>query len=504
MSVKIIRFALPAVAAAALLAGCSSVENSHRQKAGMMADFNAGNNASVMAEIDYKLREPAWYNSSVVNTGDEVMWRLEAGSMNFHTGKYRECIAQLDAAERLIAEYDNRATVSVRDAGAEAGTAVTNLNALPYRGFCRDRIALSIYKSLAYLGIGQEQSFRAQLHRLRDDQKDVQEKYRKFFEQEQKELDKQRREHPAEAKKAAASSSESSMTGNAQNAEFTAGLKNVRKIANRGYGNFLNPAAIYLSGLGNLRDGNFDNARIDFKRLCEAMPNNPTFKQYYATALTLARRPLTPELQGVKPFDFPVDHDCVYVIFANGRSAAFRQISLYFPVMTAWPMLEFYVPPFRRLYVKADGKQYASVILADMDGIIAQEFNERLPGMIARIVISTLIKEAAYHASIIAIEKSDMDETAKAVALASVAVGGTAYRVAMNTADTRSWEILPKEFQLTQFPMPQNREVTLSTVGAPMGDIKVTLPQNCRSAVIWVGAPSRGNVICHVLPIPSK
>ena len=503
MSAKIAR-SIPAAVAAALLAGCSSVENSHRQKAGMMAYYTSGNNDAVISEIDYKLREPAWYNSSVVNTGDEVMWRLEAGSMNFHTGKFRESIAQFETAEKLIADYDDRATVSIRDTGAEAGTAVTNLNALPYRGFCRDRIALSIYKSLAYLGIGQEQAFRAQLHRLRDDQKDVQEKYRKFFEQEQKELDKQRRKHPAEARKAAAASNESSMTGNSKNAEFAAGLKNVREIANRGYGNFLNPAAIFLSGLGNLRDGNFDNARIDFKRLCEAMPNNPTFKQYYAAALTLANRPLPPELQGVRPFDFPVDHDCVYVIFANGRSAAFRQIALYFPIMTAWPMLEFYVPPFRKLYATADGKQYECVILADMDGIIAQEFNERLPGMIARIVISTLIKEAAYHASIIAIERSNMDDTAKAIALASVAVGGTAYRAAMNTADTRSWETLPKEFQLTQFPMPQNREVTLSAVGAPMGDIKVKMPQNCRSAVIWVGAPSRGNVRCHVLPIPSK
>lgn len=501
---SVIRIAIPSIIAAALFAGCSSVENSHRQKAGMMAYYDAGNNNAVLDEVNYKLREPAWYNSSVVNTGDEVMWRLEAGSINFHVGNYRECIAQFETAERLIAEYDDRATVSVRDAGAEAGTAVTNLNALPYRGFCRDRIALSIYKSLAYLGIGQEQSFRAQIHRLRDDQKDVQEKYRKFFEQEQRELEKQRRQNPAEARKAAASASESGMESNAKNAEFSAGLKNVREVANRGYGNFLNPAAIFLSGLGNLRDSSFDNARIDFKRLCEAMPNNPVFKQYYATALTLAGRPLPPELQNVRPFGFPVDRNCVYVIFANGRSAAFRQIAVYFPIMTAWPMLEFYIPPFRKLYATADGKRYESIILADMDGIIAQEFKERLPGMIARIVLSTLIKEAAYHASMIAIRNSNMDGTAKAIALTSVAVGGTTYRVAMNTADTRSWEMLPKEFQLTQFPMPQNREVTISAVGAPLGDIKVTLPQNCRSAIIWVGAPSRSNVRCHVLPIPSK
>lgn len=505
MKSQTLRFALTAAAAAALLAGCSSVENSHRQKAAMMAAYDAGDNAAVLSEIDCKLREPAWYNSSVVNTGDEVMWRLEAGSMNFHTGKYQACLDQLETAERLIDEYDSRATVSVRDAGAEAGTAVTNLNALPYRGFCRDRIALSIYKSLAYLGTGREQSFRAQLHRLRDTQKDVQEKYRKFFDQEQAELEKQKRKNPAEAKKAAAQASESGMAGNTQNTEFAAGMKNVREVANRGYGNFLNPAAIYLSGLGNLRDGNFDNARIDFKRLCEAMPNHPVFKQYYAFALTGANRPLPAELQGVPPFGFPVDRDCVYLIFANGRSAAFRQIAVYFPIMTAWPMLEFYPAPFQAVRATADGKAYDSVILADMDGIIAQEFKERLPGMIARIVLSTLIKEAAYHASIIAIRNSNMDETAKAVALASVAVGGTAYRVAMNTADTRSWETLPKEFQLTQFPMPRNREITIIPVGAaPAGEIKVKVPPECRSAVIWVGAPSRGNIACHVLPIPSK
>lgn len=494
--------ALAALFAAVVLTGCSTVENSHRQKAKMMHSLEVGDNTAVMEEIDYKLREPAWYNTSVVGSGDEVMWRLEAGSMSFHTGNFKGCIDNLRIAEQLISDYDDRAAVSVRDVGAEAGTAVTNLNTLPYRGFCRDRIALSIYKSLAYLGVGQEDSFYAQVRRLRAAQKKVQEDYQKFFEREKEELDKQRRENPEEAKKADEATSEASLTGNTQNAEFSEGLKNVREVANRGYGNFLNPAAIFLSGLGSIRDGNFDTARIDFKRLCEAMPQNPTFRQYYATVLRRAGRPLPAALRGTAPFAFPLERDCVYVIFANGKSAAFRQIALYFPVMTAWPMLEFYPAPFQKLQVTADGQRYDTVILADMDGIIAQEFHERLPGMIARIVISTLIKEAAYHASMIAIQNSNMDGTAKAVALASVAVGGTAYRAAMNTADTRSWETLPKEFQLTQFPMPQNREITISPDGAV--DIKVALPPGCRSAIVWVGAPSRGNICCRVLPIPSK
>ncbi len=493
-----------AILGVAAFAGCSSVVNSHSQKEDMMSYYLKGDNESALDEIEDRLKEPAWYNSSRVNTGDELMWRLEAGSMNFHLGNFKESIDEFKIAEELIEAYDDRATVSVRDAGAEAGAALTNLNALPYRGLCRDRMALSIYKSLAYLGDGNEEAFHAQIRRLRNEQKKVQDDYSKYFEQEKAELDAQRKSNPEAAKQADASGKESDIVGSPDNAEFTAGLKEVRKVANKGYGNFLNPAAIFLSGLGSVRDGNFDNARIDFQRLCEAMPNNPMFKKYYATVLREANRDVPDDLAGVAPFDFPLDHDCVYVIFANGRSAAFKQIALYFPIMTAWPMCEFYAAPFSRLEAVAGGKTYRSEILADMDGILAQEFDERLPGMIARIVLNTLIKEAAYYGSITALAVTDMDPTVQAIAITSVAVGGAVYRAAMNTADTRSWEILPKEFQLTQFPMPSDRRVTLRPTGGAAFSKTIELPADCKSAIIFVDAPSAQNAAIHVLPMTTK
>ena len=78
-----------AAAGALWLCGCSTVMNSHLQKADMMKEFERGDNSAVMEEIDYKLRDSSWYNTSVVNSGDEIMWRLEAGSMNFHLGRFR-------------------------------------------------------------------------------------------------------------------------------------------------------------------------------------------------------------------------------------------------------------------------------------------------------------------------------------------------------------------------------------------------------------------------------
>lgn len=490
--------------AVSFLCGCSSVENAHRQKMDMMKAYEEGDNGATLEEIDYKLREPRWYNSSVVNTGDEVMWRLESGSMNFHLGKFDASIRQFAVAEHLIREYDDRAKISVRDVGAEAGTAVTNLNTLPYRGFCRDRIALAVYKSLAYLGNDNESAFRAQLRRLRNEQKKVQEDYREFFEREKAEIDAAKKQNPEAAKQTEQAEQENSGSGNSQNAEFNAGLEEVKKIAHRGYGNFLNPVAIFLSGLGSIRDGNYDNARIDFQRLYEAMPNNPMLQQYYVTVLMECGRPVPEVLEKVKAFDFPLDRNCVYVLFANGKSAAFKQIAVYFPIMTAWPMCEFYPAPFEKLQVAAGGKQYQTTVLADMDGIIAQEFNERLPGMITRIVLSTLIKEGAYYGGLTAIWNSNMDPAVKLLALCSVAIGGAAYRTAMNTADTRSWELLPKEFQLAQFPMPKDRKITLELLGGGMPDKEIVIPAECRSAIVFVSAPSGRNVAYHVLPLKSK
>lgn len=501
---SLLRRCVLAAAAGLVLSSCSGIVNSHTQKEDMMADYLDGDNESALDEIEYKLREPAWYNSSVVNTGDELMWRLEAGSMNFHLGNFEECINQLKIAEALIEEYDQRADVSARDVAAEAGAALTNLNALPYRGLCRDRIALAVYKALAYLGSGNEEAFHAQIRRLRNEQKKVQDDYSKFFEQEQKLLDEEKAKNPEAAKRTAATATKNKLSASPDNAEFAAGMKKVKQVSNKGYGNFLNPAAIFLSGLASVRDGNYDNARIDFQRLCEAMPNNPLFRKYWATALQKAGREIPDSLADVQPFDFPLDEDCVFIVFANGRSAAFKQISIYFPIMTAWPMCEFYKAPFQQLQAEAGGKQYASMILADMDGILAQEFDERLPAMITRIVLNTLIKEAAYYGGMTAIAVTDMDPTVKAVALAGVAVGGAAYRAATNTADTRSWEILPKEFQLTQFPMPKDRQVKLTLNGNSSVSETLKLPADCRSAIIFVDAPSAQNVAFHVLPIKSK
>ncbi|MEG1980312.1 MAG: hypothetical protein RR060_06270, partial [Victivallaceae bacterium] len=345
----------------------------------MMAAYQSGKQSEVLTEIDSKLK-------STSGSGDEVMWRLESGSANFNFGKFTDSIRQFDQAEKLISAYDKRAVISARDVGSEGAMLITNLNALPYRGFCRDRIMLPVFRGFAYLGNGDEDGFRTEMFKLRQTQQQVQNDYRKFFEAEQQELEKNRKENQSIAKQAADNQQKLlNNPNNTQNKSLNAAWAESKQIAHKGYGNFLNPFAIFLSGISYLRDNDYENAYVDFQRLYEAMPKNPLAQTYMATILKLTNREVPEALKNVQPINFPLDKNTLTIIFANGRSAAFRQEALYFPIMTAWPVCEYYPAPFQAAKIRYNNQIFSTIALADMDGIISQEYQERLPGMISRI-----------------------------------------------------------------------------------------------------------------------
>ena len=468
--------------------GCSVLVNAHRQKEPMMNDYLAGRRDEAMAFLDEKLKEPHWYNSSVIGSGDEIMWRLEAGALTFLTGEDERSIAHFRRAEELIADFDARAVVNMREIGAESAVLVTNPNALPYRGFCRDRVLLPVFRALAYLGRGDEEGFRVELFRLRENQDRVMTDYRDFFQKEEQAVAEAQRQNTV----AASGINSGKILTDSRNQALAEQVKKTGEVAHRGYADFLNPFAIFLSGYGYARDGDYQNAVVDFERLYRALPENPLARQYYVTALRLAGHAVPDEFKEVKSLDFAIGRDAVLVIFANGRGPAFRQFPLYIPVIfpgyatvaaVAWPVCEYYSAPFQTLRITAGAREYETVSIADMDGILAREYTERLPGMITRIALSTAVKEVgAYFATRAAADADSLAGVATAIGLA-------AYKVAVNTADTRCWEILPREFQVVQFPMPAERKLVLKPDGA--APVSVDLPPDARSAIVYVNAPSR-------------
>ena len=511
------RLLFSSLAAASLFAAaCSTVVDAHTAKSSMMSHYLAGDYGKVMDKLDDRLRPPAWYNDSVVGTGDEIMWRLEAGSMNFLLGKDDASLAHFEAAEERIADFDDRAKVNLREAGAETAVLFTNPNALPYRGLCRDRIMLPVFKAFAYLGKNDEEAFRVELFRLREVQEKVLADYQEVFEKEEKAMETAQRDNA----KALRGINIRKIFSDGSNAELSQSMKETESRAQGGYADFMNPFAIFLSGYGYARDRDFENALVDFERLRRALPGNALAERYYAEAARRAGRPVkplssSPRRRGRRPSAAaapaageapPLGRNSVLVVFANGRSASLRQFTLYIPVVfpgyatlaaVAWPLCEYYDAPFSGLTVQADGRTTSAETLVDMDAVLSREYEERLPGMIARVVLSTAVKEFGSYAATRA--------AARANQWAGLAVGvtTTVYKIIMNTADTRTWEILPKEIRIAHIPLPGNRTLRLSVEGGPSLD--VSIPPSAGSAIVYLSAPSRqSQPLCRVFPLHHK
>ncbi len=472
---------------AVLLSGCSTLVDAHQQKELLLSDYLNGQTEQAWSRLEPRLQEPRWYNSSAVGSGDELMWRLEAGALSFLLDRNAESIAQLTRAEALIEDYDQRALVNLRQLGSESALLWTNPNALPYRGYCRDRIMLPLFKAFSFLGQGNSEAFRVELFRLRQTQDRVMEDYAQFFQAEEEAIAKNKARHA----EAASNADSQRVLGDARNHSLNQTLQQTNTVAHRGYGNFLNPFAIFMSAYGFARDGDWQNAMVDYQRLYQAMPDNPLVRQYYRYGLQRTHREVPPELQNVPELDCSPGRKSLLLIFANGRSVSFRQVSLYVPIIytgystvsaAAWPVCEFHPLPYRYLEVQADGKFRRTASIADMDGIMAQEYNQRLPGMITRIILSTAIKElSSYFANRMAQESNSLVHL-------STLIGTSLYKIAFNTADTRTWEILPREFQVLELAMPRQREITLSPDGRQQ--LRVSIPETAESAVVYVNAPS--------------
>lgn len=459
-----------------LLSACSTVVDSHTQKTSLLASWQAGREA----ETERLLRNGLKHAEG---SGDELMWLLENGIFEFNRGNLKESVRIFDRADRMMKEYDERPVISVRDASSEVGSALLNPNVLPYKGYTRDRILVPFYQALAWLGLHREEAFQVELQRMRNAQESASARQARELAAEQK--------HLADEQKQGAGSgiSENRIRSNPN---YRAAVRTMEEKARKAYGNSWNPAALFLSGIGYLRRGDWENARVDFERLYRALPNEPFLQRCYVTVLRKTGRPLPDALREVRPLTADLGRGMVYVIFANGRGAAFRQIRINLIVTGfAFPVCEYYPSPFRGLEISGGSERAVTFQLADLDAILSQEHTALLPVRIARIIVSYAVKEAA-SATAVALAWN-ADPLAGILTLA----GTSLYKQLFNTADTRNWELLPKEFQFAGIPMPEDRTVRivpLLTAGRPGNAFRVVFSPGCTSAILYLSAPGNGAV----------
>jgi hypothetical protein len=91
-----------------------------------------------------------------------------------------------------------------------------------------------------------------------------------------------------------------------------------------------------------------------------------------------------------------------------------------------------------------------------MDSAVGQDFKNVLPSIITKTIISAGVKAAASYGINKSMEKQNIWVQLAMKAALTIA------QLAVDIADTRTWNTLPKEFQFCRIPTPPDRKIELS------------------------------------------
>ena len=465
--------ALFGAAVSAALCGCATyLDETHQMRA---AWENGAYESAAKEAADISVQRQG--------SADELVWKLESGAASRGAGKFKDSEKTLDEAYVMTQKFDAEPEVSVADEGKAL---LTNLSYLPYRGYNYDRIMMGTYQALNCMQNGKPDDAAVMLKRIQ------------FFQEDSSRKNAERIAKGLQAAKdVSGKKTEEGDTAYNYNAAmkdpaFQNQLKKaygeVPQTANSAKADYLNPFAYWLDGIYFMycgKDGSDFTRAVDSFRLARTMVSADIFAQDMAAAEKVS--------QGYPP------PKMTYVIYEGGSAPKRTQIRIDIPLFivtrdvpyvgAAFPKLEYNANWSPNIQIAAGGAPQKLETIADMDSIVRREFDDELPLVIAKTLLSAGTKAAAQYGLQEAVRGGGND-----YAVLAVMIAGSVYQASMNDADLRTWTTLPKQIKVAQFPTPADLKMSVEGAQVSLYDA----PAN----IVWVrkvGAQSKAAVAVFAL-----
>ena len=442
------------------LVGCTTYDNEFHETREL---YVAGNHDAAL-EITAKKVQGA-------SAGDALIWEVEDAAIRRAAGRFGESDNAFENAyDRYMANFD-AAKVRILQGGAAMLSTPANL---PYDGTGYDGIMITTYQVLNALQKNDRQSARVHLMRAYQLQQEIV-------------LENARRIE----KEVEAANSDANIKRNLDGHEgllenATEEISSVQSAMNA-YADYVNPFTVYLDGLFHLTqavdNSDLERARKSLERAVSFAPANATLQQDSKLASSSVGKPKLPP--------------SVYVVFETGMAPSLEQIRFDIPIIItvvsyvgiAYPKLRLTPQYIPYLNVRANGENKGRTeLVASMDAIVGKEFKNNFPSILTKAIAAAVTKAIATTAVNVGAAQSD-NVWVKLGSQVATAV----YQTATNVADTRSWQTLPKEFQVCRLDMPANRTVALaSPEGQWRQDVQL-IPGNV--VVVYVKAIQTANTI---------
>ncbi len=426
------------------VAGCTTYKS---QSEDMIAAWEAGNGFSAATEVSNRVDRAA-------GKKDELLWRLEQGTILSTVGAYEESLKAFDMAEGLVDKYEEEAKVKV---GSETAALLTNQANIPYTGRSYDKIMINTLKALDYLALGDVERARVEINRSLQRQQDAVAENSKRIEKAQEAANEAKE---GNLENESGESQPSYDVDRAQNDErfAAAATAQLSEVDARllSYTDYVNPFSVFIDGLFHsclgVDNSDLERARKSFERVKGMSPGKNISADYEMVA----------DME-----DGNSEGAITYVFFATGSAPSRDQIRLDIPLFLVTDEVSYVGAAFPKLVyhdnfikdinvVTADGDKYGNELLCDMDAVISQDFKNDWPVVVTKTLLTSGTKALVGQMA----EKVAEENGNRWVHLATK-VGNIAYQASTNIADTRTWRTLPKQISYIRLPTPENGSLTL-------------------------------------------
>ena len=435
----VLLFALPVLFVAV---GCSTYETQSRE---MRQAWQSGDVATA-ARLSEKLM------TENKDSNDSLIWMLEAGTVARARGDFLKSRAAFDKAKAAFTTFENEPEIKLLE---EASSLLTNQSCVPYKGYNYDKIMAMTYQAMNYMESGDFAHAAPHFIALERYQQNAVKKNRARIEKEERALKETAKEKKAKAydsRKTLSTPEAKKKFSEIYGADFslTGNLQQAKAV-------YTNPFAYWIAGVyfaNKGLDASDRNRASSLFRIGGEMlgGKSKVFAEDYAMARELVKLQKIP-------------NRITYVVYETGSAPIRKQVRIDLPLFIMsknasyvginFPVLEEQKSFAPNLKIISDGKVRALEVLADMDKIVRQEFNDALPKVVARSIISSAAKATAQ----LAVAKSvGSSEAALAVNLV-----GSFYQAATNDADLRMWTTLPKQIKVARFPTPENGKIQIGS-----------------------------------------
>ncbi len=367
------------------------------------------------------------------NTVDDQLWAMQTGLLYRMKGDFDASTTYFDMIEDVMYAED---TENLFEKGGEQiGSMLTNDTFLDYEQTLYDAVMVNTYKAINFEAMGDIANARVEWNRADDRQRRAAEFFASQINETKEELAKKQEEEEA---------SDESVDKSLNSANKILVEQGVDMSAWQAYDGYINPFSTYMHGLFFLRHGtdgaDLEKAIDSFERVV-SLTGSPAAQQSLEYAKSLRANHMAKE-------------DFVWVIIENGEATQKEAFEINLPLFLVSSNVSYTGIALPKLKERPDAlgpfavNDISASAIADMDRIIQADFKEKFPLILTREITRATIKTVA--------QKQLQDNHILLGWAAGVAQSLT------TEADTRSWSLLPKNFQAVMLPRPEDGQLLIT------------------------------------------